>query len=327
VRTPQGPPESPPAAPEPSPVPDPEIDTQRLVLVADPDEARGKATAEAIEAWGLTPLLVHDGVEAMLAIQRTLPSTIVLDAGLPKMFGFQICEVVKRNESLRNTKVVLVGAIHHQDRYRRDPSDLYGADVYIESPDLPDGLLPLLRDAGLSVPDSAGDGPLSPMPSPEADASAEPTPEAIPEPTPEPTPEAIPEPTPEPTPEPIPEPTPEPTPELELDLGADAPSMDVPSPTAPSQPAMVAEAEDPERTAERERAQRLARIAVSEMVLYQPEKFDQATRDGILEQALDLEIQEARALLRQRIGEEVRAETDFIIDELNRVAQDRGGQG
>ena len=103
--------------------------------------------------------------------------------------------------------------------------------------------------------------------------------------------------------------------------------MDVPSPTAPSQPAMVAEAEDPERTAERERAQRLARIAVSEMVLYQPEKFDQATRDGTLEQALDLEIQEARALLRQRIGEEVRAETDFIIDELNRVAQDRGGQG
>ena len=91
-------------------------------------------------------------------------------------------------------------------------------------------------------------------------------------------------------------------------------------------PAETVEAEDPERTAERERAQRLARIAVSEMVLYQPEKFDQAMRKGTLEQALDLEIQEARALLRQRIGEEVRAETDFIIDELERVAQERGAQ-
>ena len=114
---------------------------------------------------------------------------------------------------------------------------------------------------------------------------------------------------------------------LELDLGTDVPAMEMPSPAASSERAMVTEAEDPERTAERERAQRLARIAVSEMVLYQPEKFDQATRDGTLEQALDLEIQEARALLRQRIGEEVRAETDFIIDELNRVAQERGGQG
>jgi hypothetical protein len=103
--------------------------------------------------------------------------------------------------------------------------------------------------------------------------------------------------------------------------------MDAKASAPSSSPAATAEAEDPDRTAERERAQRLARIAVSEMVLYQPEKFDQATRDGTLEQTLDLEIQEARALLRQRIGEEVRAETDFIIDELNRVAQERGGQG
>ena len=91
-----------------------------------------------------------------------------------------------------------------------------------------------------------------------------------------------------------------------------------------AEPAPVAADEDPEITEERERALRLARIAVSEMLLYSPDKFENAIRDGNLEQALDLEIQEARALLRQRISEEVRAETDFIIDELNRVAAERG---
>ncbi len=290
VRVPQVPSNTPPA-PEPAAVP--AVDSNVLVLVADPDESRGKTTVEAIEAWGLTPLLVHDGVEAMLAIARNLPTVVILDAGLPKMFGFQVCEIVKRNESLRQTHVILVGSIHHQDRYRRDPSELYGADVYIECPDLPDGLLPLLREAGLSVRDAGAGGSASPTSVPEPGLS----------------------------PEPIPEPA--------VAQNADAASMDetTPSPAPPSAPAVIAEAEDPERTAERERAQRLARIAVSEMVLYQPEKFDQATRDGTLEQALDLEIQEARALLRQRIGEEVRAETDFIIDELNRVAQERGGQG
>ena len=85
--------------------------------------------------------------------------------------------------------------------------------------------------------------------------------------------------------------------------------------------------EDPETAEERERALRLARIAVSEMLLYQPEKFEQAARDGNLEQALDREIQEARALLRQRIREDVREETDFIIDELDRVAAERSAQG
>jgi len=309
------------APPEPEPVAsaESEIDSERLVLVADPDEARGKATAEAIRSWGLSAILVHDGVEAMLTIQRTLPAAIVLDAALPKMFGFQVCEVVKRNESLRETTVILVGAIHHQDRYRRDPAELYGADVYIESPDLPDGLLPLLRDGGLDIGDfepreavssvmSEGVPSVSepePISRPKAEAGSSTQPNSVP--TAELTQPSISE--------------PEPASAPESTSGPTATPSSIASSSIPPVE------EDPERTAERERAQRLARIAVSEMVLYQPEKFDQASRDGVLEQALDLEIQEARALLRQRIGEEVRAECDFIIEELKRVAAERKEQG
>ena len=260
--------------PDPSEAVADRVDRDRLVLIADPNEERAKQSATAISEWGLIPFVVHDGVDAMLAIQRMLPRAVVLDAGLPKMFGFQVCEVMKRNDSLREIRVVLVGAIHHRDRYRRDPSDLYGADVYLEQPDMPDGLLPLLRDAGLPVRDGMGRSS-----------------EVAGRTTPAPTPEAAP----------------------------------APSPVARPQERAVSADDDPERTAERERAARLARIAVSEMLLYQPEKFDQASRDGNLEQVLDLEIQEARALLRQRIGEEVRGERDFILDELRRVAAERIG--
>jgi predicted Zn finger-like uncharacterized protein len=123
----------------------------RLVLVADPQVEDGKATANTLADWGLQPLLVHDGVEAILTIQRTLPRAVVLDAALPKMFGFQICELMKRNQSLREVKVVLVGAIHHRQRYRRPPSELYGADAYIERPQLPEALRPILQSFGLAV--------------------------------------------------------------------------------------------------------------------------------------------------------------------------------
>ncbi len=282
-------------APEPTPVSSPvgetmmsqpdsseavadRVDRERLVLIADPNEERAKQSATAISEWGLVPFVVHDGVDAMLAIQRMLPRAVVLDAALPKMFGFQICEVMKRNDSLREIRVVLVGAIHHRDRYRRDPSDLYGADVYLEQPDLPDGLLPLLRDAGMPVRDDTG-------------LSSEVAGRTMPAPTSAPTPVSAPP----------------------------------PSPLSRPQEGSVSADDDAERIAERERAARLARIAVSEMLLYQPEKFDQASRDGNLEQVLDLEIQEARALLRQRIGEEVRGERDFILDELRRVAAERVG--
>ncbi len=292
--------------------PEVELDPTRLVLVADPDDVRGKTISDSIREWGLTPILVNDGVEAMLVIQRRLPTAVVLDAALPKMFGFQVCEIVKRNESLCGTTVVLIGAIHDQDRYRRDPSDLYGADVYVESPDLPDGLLPILRDAGLPVSAGASTTSVTDSPITMDEPALDPTADGLSMSA------SMPEPT------PIVQAPPKPTPEAEP---AAAAALDL-DPSAEESPIVDAPADqDPERVAERERAQRLARIAVSEMVLYQPEKFDQASREGILEQALDLEIQEARALLRQRISEEVRAESDFIIDELHRVAVERGGQG
>ncbi len=260
-------------------------DSSCLVLVADPDAARGKASIEAIRSWGISAQLVHDGVEAMLGVQRLLPRVVVLDAALPRMYGFQICEIVKRNASLKHITVVLVGAVHDQNRYRRDPSDLYGADAYLEQPDLPDGLEPLLRGAGLLS---------DPPPREQRPAAARATPASI---------FAA-------APVSVPAPPSARTP------------MAVPAASAPAMPSA-----DAAREEERERARRLARIAVSEMLLYQPEKFAQACRDGTLERALDGEIQEARALLRQRIGPEVRAEADFVLEELHRVARERGAKG
>lgn len=301
--------------------PMPEYDSARLVVIADPDEARGKATAEAVTRWGLDVHLVQDGVEAMMAIQRMLPSAVVLDAALPKMFGFQVCEVVKRNESLQETLVVLVGAIHHQDRYRRNPAELYGADVYIEQPDLPDGLKPILREHGLPLEGGSIHSDAAPAVNPTPVVESNPRPQVV---------EEVPE-----TPAPalsVPA-APRPAPNLERVETIAPPAVATPTvepmkaPAAVAEPAAAPTEEDPLKTEERERALRLSRIAVSEMLLYQPEKFEKATRDGNLEQMLDLEIQEARALLRQRIGEEVRAEADFIMDELNRVAAERSEQG
>src|SRR5262245_46897429 len=137
---------------------------QPLVLVADPDVEAGKVLAGALAAWGIEPVLVHDGVEAVLNIQRSLPSLVVLEASLPKMFGFQVCELMKRNEQLRAIPVVLIGAIHHRDRYRRQAADTYGADAYVERPALPEALLELLRRLGTAAPPGGSVPPAGPGP-------------------------------------------------------------------------------------------------------------------------------------------------------------------
>jgi CheY-like chemotaxis protein len=281
-------------APEPAAAPRAQApDRERLVVIADPEVEAGKRTASAIAAWGLQPILVHDGVEAMLTIQRALPRAVVLDAALPKMYGFQICEVLKRNESLRTIRVALVGAIHHQGRYRRPPSDLYGADVYVERPDLPDALAAVLRGWGMPLREEAAERP----------ARAPARPRSAPPPEP---------PAREERGSPAPRPAPAATPA---------------APAALSSPASAAPARADDGLAEeRAKAARLARIVVSDIVLYNPEKFEAGVRSGDVVRALEAELAEGRALFATRIDARVRGERDHLADELVRVARERGAR-
>jgi len=253
-----------------------DADRERLVLVADAEVEAGKLIASALVDGGLQPVLVHDGVEAILTIQRTLPRAVVLDAGLPKMFGFQVCELVKRNESLRQIQVVLVGAVHHRDRYRRAPSEIYGADAYLERHQLRENLLETLRALGLPVGNaSAGRGAArvapAPLRSPREAQRAAPAPPARPE---------------------------------------------------PARP--VAPASDPALAAEIGRAERLARIIVSDVVLYAEDKLDAAIRAGKVLEVFESEMQEGRGHFAQRIDARVRESRDFLSEELLRVARARG---
>jgi CheY-like chemotaxis protein len=255
-------------------------DRERLVLIADPVIEEGKATASTLAAWGMQPILVHDGVEAILAIQRTLPHTAIIDAALPKMYGFQICELLKRNESLRHIKVVLVGAIQDRNRYRRSPSELYGADAYLERPQLPDALWPILR--GFGIPLAGGTQVREPVPAPTPEPRA--TFEAPVDPVAPPAvPKAVPAPPPAPT--------------VDAALGAE-----------------IAKAE------------RLARIVVSDIVLYNQEKFDAAVQADNVLAAMDSELEEGRGLFAQRIDARVRESRDFLDEEMLRVARMRRSQ-
>jgi CheY-like chemotaxis protein len=280
---------------------------RRLVLLADAEVEAGKALANTLAGWGLEPVLVHDGVEAILTIQRILPRVVILDAGLPKMFGFQVCELMKRNEGLRAIHVVLVGAIYHQDRYRRAPSELYGADAYVERPQLPEALRPILRGFGLDVGGAAPESAVPPAaPVPEAVA-----PPAAPAPAPEVVvPPAAPAPAVPPAPEPALQPAPEPA----------SPEAPQPSVSAPPQAADAEAAPDPAVT----NAERLARIIVSDIVLYNPEKFEAGIRDGNVLEALEAEVEEGRSHFEQRVELRVRESRDFLADEIVRVARLRG---
>jgi CheY-like chemotaxis protein len=268
-----------------------------VVLVAMPAGDLARRTGELLAQRGLRVLFAADGVEAMLEIQRKLPRTVVLAAELPKMFGFQICELVKRNESLRAIWVVLVGAIHHRERYRREPGELYGADAYVEGPDLPAGLLPLLAQGGVSLGDAAPPPPGAP---PAALPAAAPAPAA-----------------------PLRGPAP-PAPASRPQAVA-APRVE-PARVPPAEPVRVLPAarRGDGLDEERAKAERLARIVVSDIVLYNEQRFAAAARSGNVLEAMSADLDEGRQLFEERIDARVRAERDHLREELLRRAQGQG---
>jgi len=290
---------SPPAAQRP-PAPPAPPDPAKRVLIAHPEIEAGKAVADALSSWGLSVVLVHDGVEAILQIQRTLPRIVVLDAALPKMFGFQVCEMMKRNEQLRAIPVVLVGAIHNQDRYRRPPGELYGADAYVERQDLPGALAEHLVRFGVQAsPVATPPRPLAPRPPARA---------AVPRPAPR---------------APL------------VPMPASAPAAPPPATPAVASP----EAEKAERrtggerrvnlalaaaSPESEKADRLARIIVSDVILYNAAKFEAAVRAGNVLDALSAELEEGYSLFSQRVDPRVCNPREHLQRELMRVARLRG---
>jgi predicted Zn finger-like uncharacterized protein len=267
------------------------------VLVAMRESDVAKRTADLLETQGYVVLRAGDGVEAMLEIQRRLPRAVVLAADLPKMFGFQICEILKRNTSLKRTWAVLVGAIHHPDRYRRDADDLYGADAYIEAPDLPDGILAVLARGGVLPTGGA------PSPKPAAPAAAKAAPQAGPARAAAPAPAARPA----------------------APMRAPQPAPPAPKPREPEPaPAAARPRRNDGLEDERAKAERLARIVISDIVLYNEERFAAAARAGNVLEAMAGDLSEGRALFDERIDPRVRAERDYLKDELLRNAKLRG---
>jgi len=306
------------------------LDRERLVLIADPMTDQGKATAATLTAWGLRPILVHDGVEAILTIQRKMPRAVVIDAALPKMYGFQICELLKRNESLRHIQVVLVGAIHDRNRYRRNPTEIYGADSYLERPQLPDALWPMLRSFGLplsggpprhdSMPLRTETAPLHrehpPVVSTPQVSSTDLSGPVASEPSSPPIPTAAPD-----------------VPAAVVGTGLDpAPPPAAPTPPPFSERGMASAAPiesapvDASFDAEIAKAERLARIVVSDIILYNQEKFDAAVEAGDVVASMGSDLDEGRTLFAQRIDGRIRETRDFLTEELIRVAELRRSQ-
>jgi DNA-binding response OmpR family regulator len=115
------------------------------VLIAVADEKAKQEIKSLLESAGYAVLTSPDGVDAMITAVKELPSMAILDVALPKIYGFEVCKRLKGREETKDMKVILYTSFYDKNRYKRQPTSLYGADDYIEGFDVQNSLVKKVR--------------------------------------------------------------------------------------------------------------------------------------------------------------------------------------
>jgi predicted Zn finger-like uncharacterized protein len=97
---------------------------------------------------------------------------------------------------------------------------------------------------------------------------------------------------------------------------------EAPAAPAPATPPSPAKATGPRGRSKEDRAKRLARVLVSDILCYNQEKRDQALQDGTLMTALGGDIKKSWELYKDKVGSDVANSTNYFKEALNEILAD-----
>jgi DNA-binding response OmpR family regulator len=104
----------------------------RSVLIADHESGTSIPLRYLMEQSGYTVHTAASGEEALRAIAAHKPDLVLLEAMIANPDGFEICQLVRSNPDLRDTRVVFVSAMAREVDIAKGLA--LGADGYITKP-------------------------------------------------------------------------------------------------------------------------------------------------------------------------------------------------
>lgn len=282
------------------------------VLVAIDGEGTKELIKELLSEASFKVIEAASGNEIIPLLNRQRPAVALIDVGLPDGLGSDFCNMIKKDPRLKETVVILMASIYEKNnKYRRQPSSLFGADDYIERHHVQKDLLVRIRKhlnrkqtgeapteppqkAETSIPPSLGERSQPFLeetvrpPDPAVGGDSSPSVD-----------------------------------EAEISFGEKQRSAPVLEESAPSlTEAPVEKAAEPK---EHEDARRLARIIVSDIVLYNKKKVDEGIRSNTFYELLKEEIEEGRKHYDSRVPPEIQKVRDFYKEAFEDFIRKRKG--
>jgi len=105
----------------------PESSAQRRILIVDDNRDSADSLAMLLEITGNQTYLAHDGVEALESIEKYHPEVVLLDIGLPKLDGHEVCRRVREQPWGKDIRIIaLTGWGQEDDRRKSEEAGFNG---------------------------------------------------------------------------------------------------------------------------------------------------------------------------------------------------------
>lgn len=111
---------------------------QPVILVAEDERDIRDLIVFSLQFSGFDVVQVSNGEEAVKKATEIKPDLILLDVRMPKMTGYEVCEVLKTNESTRDIPIVFLSAKGQEIEISKGLK--LGAEDYFLKPFAPDEL-------------------------------------------------------------------------------------------------------------------------------------------------------------------------------------------
>jgi CheY-like chemotaxis protein/DNA-directed RNA polymerase subunit RPC12/RpoP len=106
--------------------------SRRIAVIADDPRPFRSFLAEHLRRLGFDVTMFESGEPALDFIRRARADLAIVNVYLKERLGVEVTEDIRADPSLAGTRVILIGALFRANRFRANPTNLYGADEYIE---------------------------------------------------------------------------------------------------------------------------------------------------------------------------------------------------
>lgn len=113
------------------------------VMIVDDSNTIRRSAELFLKQQGYSVILVENGFDALAQVFDSRPDIIFVDIMMPRLDGYQTCQLIKKNEEFKDVPIVMLSS--KDGLFDKAKGRIVGSNQYLTKPFSKDGLLEAVR--------------------------------------------------------------------------------------------------------------------------------------------------------------------------------------